>query len=155
MRWRLYAVYSEQETPRRRPAWVGANFGAMRERFPQHLFCRAFSFFVPERGAVCFYLSCRERMPGQLWELLDSSAVLLLRFCYHASRCLFVCNCRPVLLVAKKVTLLANSVVCLLDHGEKITKWQWSEGKLCSRRCVHVPFTAVLRRLSVLGSQRS
>lgn len=88
-----------------------------------------------------FYMSCRERMPCQLWEFLDASAALLLRFCYHVSCFPLVCNCRPVLLVAKKVALLANLVVCLLDHGEKITKWQWSEGKLRSRCCVHVPFT--------------
>lgn len=62
-------------------------------------------------------------------------------------------NCRSVLLVKKNIVLFANSIICILDHCEKTTKWKWFKGKHFFSETFQVWYTAHPSQLSCAGSQ--
>lgn len=94
---------------------------------------------------------------GTEWLAISGYSGLLrvswLELYWHTCNFPLTSNCRSVLLVKKNIVLFANSIICILDHCEKTTKWKWFKRKHFFSETFQVWYTARPSQLSCAGSQ--
>lgn len=89
---------------------------------------------------------CPSWAVGTEWLAISGYSGLLrvswLELYWHTCNFPLTSNCRSVLLVKKNIVLFANSIICILDHCEKTTKWKWFKGKHFFSETFQVWYTA-------------